>query len=204
MAAEPLPNVGFRAMRFVLGDEGAGSPSGGHLFNIIRTNDPLWTLSCETLPLREPDVQKVLAWKERRRGSLRSVLGVQNVICRPRAHAALANALPARTSGTVTVINGNAITFGGVHAGLVLAPDDMIGLKFNDFRALCRVQTVNSPTANSRTVTVEPIPPNYAAKVGATVIFENPSLVMRLIPNSFTPPSGNMPVMSWQLVESIV
>lgn len=204
MAAEALPDVGFRAMRFVLGDEGAGSASGGHLFNIIRTNDPIWTLNCETLPLRELDIQKVLAWKERRRGSLRSVLGVQNVICRPRAHAALASATPARTIGTITVVNGNAITFGGVHAGLVLAADDMIGLKFNDFRALCRIQTVNSPTANSRTVTVEPIPPDYAAKVGASVIFEKPSLVMRLVPNSFTPPTGNLAVMSWQLVESIV
>lgn len=202
MAAEALPNVEYRAMRFVLADEAAATASGGRMLNMIRVNDPLWTLACETIPLHEPDVQKVLAWKERRRGGLRSVLGVQNTICRPMAHAAETNALPARTTGTVTTVNGNAITFGGVNAGLILAADDMFGLKFGEYRALCRIQTVSSPTANSRSVTVEPIPPDYAAKVGATVIFENPSLVMRIVPNSFTSPSGNLPVMGWQLVES--
>lgn len=202
LTPEPLPNVGYRATRFVLADDAAASPSGGRIINLVRVNDPVWTLTCETEPLHELDVQKVLAWKERRRGGLRSVLGVQNVLCRPLAHAALANAAPAQVQGIVTAVNGNALTIGSVNADLVLAPDDMFGLKFGEYRALCRIQTVSSPTSTSRAVTVEPIPPAYAAVVGAAVIFENPALLMRLVPGSFSAPSGNMPAMNWQLVES--
>jgi hypothetical protein len=197
-----LPSIRFGWCRFELKDPVKASPSGAGLINYTRIGDPAWTIRFTTVPLRESELATLSAWVVSLRQGLKSALVQQNVTCRPLAHSDPANAAPAQTAGTLaSVTNGNVLAVTGVASGLVLGAGDLVGLERSGKYGLCRVTDV-SGTGTTRTITVEPPPRSYVAQAGTTVRFENPKLVMRLAPDSWSLADGYMPVASFQMVES--
>lgn len=197
-----LPDIPFLHARFLLNESVAASPSGAARINYSQTDDPVWTITFQTLNLRESQVAALSAWWASLRGGLRGALVAQNVTCRPFAHSKPENAAPAQDEGSlVSVTNGNQLSVNGVASGLVLGPGDLIGLEKDGFYGLARVTEV-SGTGTSRTITVEPPPRSYVAVAGAVVRFENPTLVMKPVPGSWSIGDGGRPAVSFSLVES--
>lgn len=198
----PLPDVGFLAARFVLNDGVTASPAGAGLINFSQVNDPAWSIAFTSKPLREGALAELTAWWASLRGGIKSALVSQNVTCRPKAHARPADAAPAQDPGNlVSIANGNQLSINGVSVALVLTAGDLIGLEYGGFYGLARVTDVSGTGTTSRAVTVEPPPRSYVGVAGAVVRFENPKLIMRPAPKSWSMSDGSRPSVSFSLVE---
>ena len=195
-------SIRFQHSRFKLNRTVAASMSGGGRFNYTQIGEPFWTIDFTSVPLREKELAQLEAWWSSLRDGLRSTLVTQNVTCRPFAHANPANAAPAQDTGTLSsVTSGNVLNVASVASGLVLQPGDLIGLEKDAYRGLHRVVAV-SGTGTTRAITVEPPPRSYVAVEGAVVRFENPELVMRPVPGSYSVNGLGRPQVSFQMVES--
>ncbi len=196
-----LPSgIRFTHSRFALEESVAASPSTG-LMNYTETTDPVWRIDFTSVPLRESEVAMLDAWWKSLRSGLRPALITQNVTCRPLAHAAEANAAPARDTGILdSITSGNVLAVSGVSPALLLAAGDLIGLEKAGKRSLGRVTDV-SGAGTSRTITVEPPPRGYT-DAGSLVRFERPMLVMRAVPKSWSVAGDFNPVASFSFVES--
>lgn len=198
------PNIRFRHARFKLNRTVAAVMSVGGQFNHTQIGQPFWTIEFASVPLKESELAELEAWWASLREGVRSTRVTQNVTCRPFAHANPANAAPAQDTGTLSsVTNGNVLNVTSVASGLVLQPGDLIGLENDAYRGLHRVVAV-SGTGTTRAITVEPPPRSYVAVEGALVRFENPELVMRPVPGSYSVNGLGRPQVSFQLVESPV
>lgn len=195
-----LPDIDFRPARFELQRFTGFSRSGQRLANMVDYADPRWSIQFESVPLYDDELERLKAWWDSLR-EMRTVLVSQNVTCRPLAHAAPANAAPAQDSGVVASASGGQVVVNSVSAALVLAPGDMIGFEAGFLRAVARVTDV-SGSGTSRTLEVEPVPPAGVAVAGTVVVFENPKLLMRPVPGSYSESGGFMPVVSFRLEES--
>lgn len=192
--------IDFRHARFFLEESVAASPSNGML-NYTQVADAVWRIDFTTVPLRDSEFPIIDAWWKSLRGGLRSALVTQNVTCRPLAHAAAANAAPAQDTGLLGGIsNGNVLALTSVSATLVLGAGDLVGLEKAGKYSLGRITDV-SGSGTARSITVEPPPRGYTG-VGSLVRFENPMLIMRPVPKSWSVTDGALPVVSFSLVES--
>jgi hypothetical protein len=197
-----MPSTRFSHARFKLIESVTASPSGGGRINYSETNDATWAISFQAPSLRESQLAELDAWWMSLRGGLRGSLVQQNVTCRPFAHATAATAAPAQDPGNlVSVANGNELSINGVLSTLVLQPGDLIGLEYGGFYGLGRITEV-SGTGTTRTIAIEPRPRSYVAVAGAVVRFENPKLLMRPMPGSWSVTDGGHPTASFSLVES--
>jgi len=198
--ALPL-DIQFLHARFVL-QRFVASVAGSSRINYTEVDDPVWTITFPTKRLRESQVAALDAWWSSLRDML-PVLVTQNVTCRPFAHAAPENAAPAQDAGVLdSITNGNALAVSGVSASLVLQAGDLLGLEYSGKRGLHRVVEATG-AGTSRTITVDPFPRSYVGIAGAVVRFENPSLIMRPVPKSWTLSEGSRTSASFSFVEAM-
>lgn len=176
--------------------------SGGGRFNHTEIGDPFWSIEFTSVPLKEGELAALDAWWHSLRDGLRSTLVTQNVTCRPFAHSNLANATPAQDTGTLTnVTGGNVLNVASLAAGLVFQPGDLLGLEAGAYSGLHRCVAV-AGSGTTRAITVEPPPRSYVAVAGALVRFENPELVMRPVPGSWSVSGLGRQQVTFQMMES--
>jgi len=177
-----IPAVGYTVcgLRQVSGVK--ASRSGNKMVNHSQVHDPFWTVELETKPLRISARDEVEAWAMSLRGGTKRVLFKNPHRCFPRNH--IGDTAPALDDGLVAgVTDGNIIAVSGVSTSLSLVPGDPISL-VNTHYHLCRVTEITG-SGTSRTITVEPPPPDDIG-VGAAVVFAYPALLTRLVPGSFS------------------
>lgn len=217
-----LPAVDFLTADVVLRDPVASAASGGGRMNYTQIGDPVWEASLVTAPLLYSQFAAVEAWWLSLREGLRRVLFQHPHVCYPFAHSGALSGLSlgvnplflagnslmidagdTRAASLAAVTNGNQLTVNGVSAGLTLIAGDRIGLERSGRYYVGRVTEV-SGSGTTRTIVVEPPPPETVSQAGAVVRFSNPNLLMRPIPASYSAPrNGRFYTVSFKLIESL-
>lgn len=183
----PLPEIGYSTADFTLDDGVAASDTRGRLTNYTNVSDPFWSASLVTVSLAYADFSALQSWWFSLRGGTRSkgVLFYNPRVRYPQAH--WQNRAPAEDDGLLTsVADGNVLQVSGVSPALILSDVDFIGIEYLSRYYIGKVVEVSGVGAN-RTITVEPPPYSAVAQSGAKVRFANIPLLMRPVPNSFSP-----------------
>ncbi|WP_343314891.1 hypothetical protein AAIB41_15270 [Brucella sp. BE17] len=199
--AELLPTgLRYEATFPILNRSVSVSKYGERAISAIENGDPFWSWTAKVIQMTNAHRQKLEAFIDRCRGGQVTVHYTPKHVCIPQAYWGDANNPRIAGTATLSVINGNTLTFNNVATGLRLMEGDLIGLSYADYNFIARA--VSDATAASTTVQikVEPFLPSYIP-VGSTVRFKNPVMNMRLVPNSFQVGEGKSPDASFQLVE---
>jgi len=203
-----LPDgIGFTPARFRLTESVYATGTDGGALAHMETSSPAWTITFATEPMNEGQVQAFEAWRETLRGGIGRVVATQNVTCRPAAHDAAANAAPAQLAGTVDSVDGASVAVTGIDPALHLMPGDLCGFVLvsagTTLRALARVAEESAPGSANRTIAFTRPPRTYACAAGASIVFENPLLLMTTPSGaaSFRLSSDDFPTASFDLVE---
>ncbi len=181
----PLPDgIAFRVVRFAPDFQVTAARSGARAVNISEVNDPFWVVELRSVPLTYHQWMAFKSWYASLGGGVRKVV-YRNLLARfPAAHPNGA-AGPAATNGSlVSLTDGHVLAVQNVHAGLVLAVGDLIGIEATK-RTFALVREA-SGSGTTRTLVVDPAPPADIAVAGATIRFIDPSIVMAIVPGSLT------------------
>ncbi|XUY27832.1 hypothetical protein RMR21_005605 [Agrobacterium sp. rho-8.1] len=173
---------------------------GKRAISFMETSDPFWQVSMRVLALSNADRQKLEAFISRCRDGMVTVLYTPKHVCLPQAYWGNPTAPAILDNGTLTAISGNQLTIGGVTNGLQLMEGDLIGFGQGDYNVIVRVVQDATAAAGAIAIKIEPFLPPYIT-TGATVIFKNPVMNMRLVPDSYDCPDDFRPTATFTLIE---
>jgi hypothetical protein len=173
---------------------------GKRAISFMETSDPFWQVSMRVLALSNADRQKLEAFISRCRDGMVTVLYTPKHVCLPQAYWGNPTAPAILDNGALTAISGNQLTIGGVTNGLQLMEGDLIGFSQGDYNVIVRVVQDATAAAGVIAIKIEPFLPSYIT-TGATVIFKNPVMNMRLVPDSYDCPDDFRPTATFTLIE---
>lgn len=195
----PLPDVSYSKSLPELVENIKAPNIGGKNVNFTRVSKPFWKVDIETDPLNLAQKQLFDAWIMSMRGGLKKVLFVDPQAGYPLLH--YNDNTPAQTNGDLTSIaNGNELAISNADPALSLSEGDYISLSNGDYsRHMVTEVTSNAAVKN---ISVEPLVPLDFVAGSTSVIFENPPLLMRLVPNSYRVSGKTQFVVSFTLQET--
>ena len=178
------------------------SRAGNRAISFVEVNDDFWQVDMQTLPLLQAEKQVVEAFIDTCKKGLVTVHYKPTHVCIPRAYWGNSAAAILTNEGVVTAItNGEVISFNSVTTGLQILKGDLLGLTVGDYNYIVRADADQTAVAGAITdLPVQPPIPPYIT-TGAAVKFKDPVMNMRLLPNSYKPPNGDRPSLSFTLVE---
>ncbi len=195
-----LPAIRFAATRPELVDSVSISRAGNRLISAIEYADPFWQVVMQTLPLTPQELQLLLAFRDRVRNGMATVVHRPTDNCLPQNYWGNAGAIQLNDATLQSVTNGFNVTLNNAINGLKLMPGDLFSLKAGNYRSRHRVMTGGTAAANALALTVEPFVPPYITP-GAVAKFLRPELNTRVLPGSFSVSDDHFPVASFTLVE---
>lgn len=173
---------------------------GKRAISFMETGDPFWQVSMRVLALSNADRQKLEAFISRCRDGMVTVLYTPKHVCLPQSYWGNPDAPAILDTGVLASFSGNQLTVNSVTNGLKLTAGDLIGLSQGDYNTIVRVVEDAAAASGAITIKVEPFLPSYIT-VGATVIFKNPVMNMRLVPDSYDCPDDFRPTATFTLIE---
>ncbi len=173
---------------------------GKRAISFVETSDPYWQVTMRVLALSNADRQRLEAFISRCRDGMVTVLYTPKHVCLPQAYWGNPTAPAILDNGVLAAISGNQLTINSVTTGLKLTDGDLIGLTQGDYNLIVRVVQGATAASGSITIKVEPFVPSYIT-TGATVVFKNPVMNMRLVPDSYECPDDFRPTATFQLIE---
>lgn len=173
---------------------------GNRAISFIETADPVWHVPMRVTRMTNAHRQKLEGFISRCRDGLVTVHYTPKHVCLPQAYwGDGANPILTNT-GALTTISGNVLTIASVTSGLKLTDGDLIGFTLGEYNFIARVVADAVAVSASITVRIEPFLPSYIT-TGATVIFKNPVMNMRLKSSSYQCGEGAFPDASFDLIE---
>lgn len=100
----------------------------------------------------------------------------------------------------LSAISANQLTVNSVTNGMKLMAGDLIGLSQGDYNTIVRVVEDATAAAGAIAIKAEPFLPSYIT-AGATVVFKNPVMNMRLVPDTYDCPDDFRPTATFTLTE---
>lgn len=194
-----LPSIFFQRGRPQLNRAMSMSKFGGGALSFVEYADPYWTVDMETQPLPEVKLAGIEAWIASARGGFETIHFAPRHLTVPQAYIGDENNPIVNGTGTLAAKAGTNLTINNVMPGLILRAGDLIGLSMGDYNTLCRVIVGATAVSTSLSISVEPRIQSYFP-VGATVVFRNPKLNTRIVPNSIMVGDGKFPTASFQLI----
>lgn len=173
---------------------------GKRAISFMETSDPFWQVSMRVVALSNADRQRLEAFISRCRDGMVTVLYTPKHVCLPQAYWGNATAPEILDNGVLASISGNQLTVSGVTNGLQLMEGDLIGLTQGDYNTIVRVVLDATASAGAITIKAEPFLPSYIT-TGAMVVFKNPVMNMRLVPDSYDCPDDFRPTATFTLIE---
>ena len=173
---------------------------GKRAISFMETSDPFWQVSMRVVALSNADRQKLEAFISRCRDGMVTVLYTPKHVCLPQAYWGNPTAPAILDTGVLSVIAGNQLTVSGVTNGLKLTEGDLIGFSQGDFNTIGRVVQDSTAAGGAIAIKAEPFLPSYIT-VGATVVFKDPLINMRLVPDSYDCPDDFRPTATFTLIE---
>lgn len=178
------------------------SRAGNRAISFVETNDDFWQVDIQTQGLLQSEKQILEAFIDSCKKGLVTVHFTPTHVCVLRAYWGDANNAAVLNEGNLTAItDGQVISFDSVTTGLQILRGDLIGLSIGEYNYIVRADADQTAIAGAITnLPVQPPIPEYIT-TGAAVKFKNPVINMRLLPNTYKPPNGERPSMSFSLVE---
>ena len=176
------------------------SKYGNRAISFMETGDPFWQVAMRVVSLSNADRQKLDAFISRCRDGMVTVLYTPKHVCLPRAYWGNPDAPEIADNGVLSSFDGNQLTVSSVTNGLRLTEGDLIGLSKDGYNTIVRLVADATAVGGAITIKAEPFIPSYIT-AGATVVFKNPVMNMRLVPGSYDCPDDFRPTASFQLVE---
>lgn len=173
---------------------------GKRAISFMETSDPFWQVSMRVIALTNSDRQKLEAFISRCRDGMVTVLYTPKHVCLPQAYWGNPTAPAILDTGVLSAIAGNQLTVSSVTNGLQLSEGDLIGLSQGDYNTIVRVVQDGTASGGSIAIRAEPFLPSYIT-TGATVVFKNPVMNMRLVPDSYDCPDDFRPTATFTLIE---
>ncbi|UHS56829.1 hypothetical protein [Agrobacterium vaccinii] len=173
---------------------------GKRAISFMETSDPFWQVSMRVVALSNADRQKLEAFISRCRDGMVTVLYTPKHVCLPQAYWGNPTAPAILDTGVLSAIAGNQLTVSSVTNGLKLMEGDLIGFSQGDYNTIVRVVQDTTATGGAITIKAEPFLPSYIT-AGATVVFKNPVMNMRLVPDSYDCPDDFRPTATFTLIE---
>lgn len=173
---------------------------GKRAISFMETGDPFWQVSMRVLALSNADRQKLEAFISRCRDGMMTVLYTPKHVCLPQAYWGNPDAPVVLDNGSLAAISGNQLTVNSVTNGLKLTAGDLIGFSQGDYNTIVRVVEDAIASSGAITIKIEPFLPSYIT-AGATVVFKNPVMNMRLVPDSYDCPDDFRPTATFTLIE---
>ena len=176
------------------------SKYGKRAIAFVETSDPYWQVAMRAVSLSNADRQRLEAFISRCRNGMVTVHYTPKHVCLPRAYWGNPNAPEIADTGILSSFDGNQLTVSSVTNGLRLLEGDLVGLSKDDYNIIVRVVADATAVGGAITIKAEPFVPSYIT-AGATVVFKNPVMNMRLVPGSYDCPDDLRPTASFQLIE---
>lgn len=173
---------------------------GKRAISFMETGDPFWQVSMRVLALSHADRQKLEAFISRCRDGMVTVLYTPKHVCLPQSYWGSPDAPAILDTGVLASISGNQLTVNSVTNGLKLTAGDLIGLSQGDYNIIVRVVEDAIASSGAISIKIEPFLPSYIT-AGATVVFKNPVMNMRLVPDSYDCPDDFRPTATFTLIE---
>lgn len=195
-----LPAVRFATTRPELVDSVSVSRAGDRMISVVDYADPFWQIPMRTLRMGAVELQALLAFRDRVRSGMVTVIHRPTDNCLPQAYWGNPGAIQLNDGTLQSVTNGFNVTLNNLINGLQMRPGDLFSLKSGNYRSRHRVMTGGTAAANALALTVEPFVPPYIAP-GAVAKFLRPELNTRVMPGSFSVSEDHFPVATFTLVE---
>ncbi|MBV2144403.1 hypothetical protein KUG47_12955 [Falsochrobactrum sp. TDYN1] len=195
-----LPSIFFQSGRPRLNRPMSVTKYGGRALSFVEYADAYWTVDMETQPLPENKLAAVEAWIASARGGFETIHFIPRHMSVPQAYIGNETNPIVNDNGILAAKSGTNLTVNSVSSGLVLTAGDLIGFSSGDYNTLGRVITGATAASTSVSITVEPPLPSHIP-VGSTIVFRNPKLNTRIMPNSIFIGDGKFPSASFQLIE---
>lgn len=173
---------------------------GKRAISFVETSDPFWQVAMRVVALSNADRQKLEAFISRCRDGMVTVLYTPKHVCLPQAYWGNPTAPAILDTGVLASISGNQLTVNSVTNGLKLTEGDLIGFSQGDYNTIVRVVQDATAAGGVITIKAEPFLPSYIT-AGATVVFKNPVMNMRLVPDSYDCPDDFRPTATFTLIE---
>ncbi|WP_284777066.1 hypothetical protein [Agrobacterium sp. lyk4-40-TYG-31] len=173
---------------------------GKRAISFMETSDPFWQVSMRVVALSNAERQKLEAFISRCRDGMVTVLYTPKHVCLPQAYWGNPTAPAILDTGVLASISGNQLTVSSVTNGLKLMEGDLIGFSQGDYNTIVRVVQDATAAGGAITIKAEPFLPSYIT-AGATVVFKNPVMNMRLVPDSYDCPDDFRPTATFTLIE---
>ncbi len=173
---------------------------GKRAISFVETSDPFWQVAMRVVALSNADRQKLEAFISRCRDGMVTVLYTPKHVCLPQAYWGNPTAPAILDTGLLALISGNQLTVNSVTTGLKLMEGDLIGFSQGDYNTIVRVVQDTTAAGGVITIKAEPFLPSYIT-AGATVVFKNPVMNMRLVPDSYDCPDDFRPTATFTLIE---
>lgn len=195
-----LPAVRFAPTRPEIDDSVSVSRAGNRVTSFVEYADPAWRIPMRTLTMATKELQLLLAFRERVRTGMVTVVYRPTDNCLPQTYWGNPGAIQLNNGTLQSVTGGFNVTLNNLINGLMLMPGDLFSLKSGNYRSMHRAMTGGTAAANALALTVEPFVPPYIAP-GAVARFLKPELNTRVLPGSFSVSEDHFPVATFTLVE---
>ncbi|WP_144223603.1 hypothetical protein [Mesorhizobium amorphae] len=195
-----LPAIRFAPTRPELVDSVSVSRAGNRVISVVDYADPFWQIAMRTLTMSAQELQMLLAFRDRVRSGMVTVIHRPTDNCLPQAYWGNPGAIQLNNGTLQSVTGGFNVTLNNLINGLKMMPGDLFSLKSGNYRSLHRVMVGGTAAANALSLTVEPFVPPYIAP-GAVARFLKPELNTRVVPGSFSVSEDHFPVATFTLVE---
>lgn len=195
-----LPAVRFATTRPELIDSVSVSRAGNRVISFVDYGDPYWQIPMRTLTMSATELQALLAFRDRVRNAMVTVVYRPTDNCLPQAYWGNAGAAQLNNGTLQSVTDGFNVTLNNLINGLTLMPGDLFSLKSGNYRSMHRAMTGGTAAGNALALAVEPFVPPYIAP-GAVARFLKPELNTRVLPGSFSVSEDHFPVATFTLVE---
>ncbi len=195
-----LPAVRFTTTRPEIVDSVSVSRAGNRMIGVVDYADPYWQIPMRTLPMGAAELQALLAFRDRVRAGMVTVVFRPTDNCLPQAYWGNAGSAHLADGTLSSVVNGFNVMLYNLVNGLKLMPGDLFSLKDGAYRSLHRVMVGGTAAAGALALNVEPFVPPYIT-AGAVAKFLRPELNTRILPGSFAVADDHRPVAAFTLVE---